>query len=71
MKRWFVTAKFPQALAKNTFQSVKVEAGSVHTALRIAARDLLGRPGIKGLRHKNIQFSISRDVDAVEFVREA
>lgn len=66
MKKFFVTAKFPQALAKNTFQSITVEAASYPHAIKIALRNLMGRDGIKGLRHKNIQVTIQRDVTVEE-----
>ncbi|HEV2174216.1 MAG TPA: hypothetical protein VGR71_11645 [Nitrospira sp.] len=66
MKRYFVTAKYPQALAKNTFQSTTVQATQIPHAAKLALKELMKRDGIKGLRHKQIVLTIQRDVVAEE-----
>lgn len=66
MKRFYVTAKFPQALAKDAFQSVTVNAGSYALAANRGLKELMKRDGIKGLRHKQVVITIQRDVVVAE-----
>lgn len=72
MNRYQVTAKFPQALSKDTFQSVSVNAGSYALAANRGLKDLMKRDGIKGRRHKNVQVTIiklTEDHDGAEVSR--
>ncbi len=61
MKRYHVSAEFPQALAKHTFQSVTVAAGSLPVAAARGIRELLKREGIKGRRHRVVKLVIQHD----------
>lgn len=72
MHRYQVTAKFPQALAKDAFQSVSVDATSFAIAADRGMKELMKRPGIKGKRHHNVQVTIiklTEDHDGAEVQR--
>jgi hypothetical protein len=58
MKRYSVTATFPQALAKHHTQCLTVTATSWPLAAKRALAEALKRPGIKGLRHTAMQLTL-------------
>lgn len=64
MKRWYITAKFPQALAKNTFQTATVLAGSLPLAANRGLKEIMSREGIKGKRHQVVVVTVQRDHEA-------
>jgi hypothetical protein len=72
MNRYQVTAKFPQALSKDCFQSTTVDATTFAIAADRGLKNLMSRPGIKGKRHSNVQVTIikfTEDHDGAEVSR--
>lgn len=59
-KHYVIQITFPHLKVKDAVQQVRVDAASISQAVRLALKDILRRPGIKGKRHRQLAIAVSQ-----------